>query len=379
MIVTPEMSLTDIRMARMTHRTQTGVLTFIIGMQYGSEAKGSIVNYLAPLTTNAVRSGAPNAGHTIYHKGVPHIMRQIPCSWTNPDTKLFIGPGSLISPDILFDEIAMIEKYMPIRDRLTIDPQAHIISHAQIEDEQSLHLAERIGSTSARGREGIGIAMADKILRSERSLLAKNFEPLAPFIGYVGEKLDRALQAQEDVLIEGTQGFSLSINHGDFPYVTSRDVTVASLANDSGLNQAAYRTNVIGVTRSFPIRVAGNSGPFYPDSRELSWEEMREITGNTDLRPEQTSVTNLTRRIATFSFEQYKDACRVNQPDEIALTFADYLDPSATNKEELSQKVLNFTDELESAFPAPVTLINTGPQTTLDFNSYRSRMLRKIS
>lgn len=373
-------SLAEIRQRREDSEFERGKITFVVGMQFGSEAKGSIVNHLAPAVSNAVRTGAANAGHTIYHHGEPHVMRQLPGAWTTPHTTLVLGAGAIISPDVLQAEIEKYEKIVPIRSRLRIDGNAHVIVEDQIIDEAKGDLAERIGSTSARGREGIGVAMADKILRSSRSIQAKNHPLFKEYTIDTSAYLNEQLEAGQDVMVEGTQGFGLSIDHGEFPFVTSRNATVSALADSIGVNPEYFQTDTIGVVRTFPIRVAGNSGPFAEGSEELTWEQMRGVTNNPDLPVETTSVTGLPRRIATFSDAQYLAACRVNRPTEIAVTFADYLDQSVYGSEEVHQspKVMRFLNHLETLYNAPVTLVNTGPGTTIDFNYYRSRMLHKM-
>lgn len=374
-------SLASIRSKRDTEKFSRGVLTFVVGMQFGSEAKGSIVQHPAPGVSNAVRTGAVNAGHTIYHNGEVHVMRQLPGAWTNPDTQLVIGAGAFISPKVLAKEIETIEKIVPIKNRLLIDRNAHIITEEQIVDESAQDLAERIGSTSSRGREGIGVAMADKVLRSARSIQAKNFDPLKQFVTNTVDYLNEQLESGVDVLVEGTQGYGLSIDHGEFPYTTSRNATVAALADSIGVQPEYYQANVIGVTRTFPIRVAGNSGPFAEGSDELTWDEMKRITGNPALQVEHTTVTGLPRRIATFSDAQYLEACRVNRPTEIALTFADYLDQAIYKSDavENSYKVMSFIDHIEALYNAPVTLINTGPDSTIDLDWARHARLSQIA
>jgi adenylosuccinate synthase len=374
------LSLSEIRHNNSEAKFSRGALTFIVGLQFGSEAKGSVVNHLAPLTSVAVRTGAANAGHTIYHHGEPHVMRQLPAAWTNPHTELVIGPGAIISPDVLLGEIEHAEQFVPIRNRLRIDRHAHVITDEQILDESHGDLAERIGSTSSRGREGIGHAMADKVLRSARSLQVKNFEPFAEYATDTVEFINDELEHGVDVLVEGTQGYGLSIDHGEFPYVTSRNATVSALADSIGVRPDQFRTEVIGVARTYPIRVAGNSGPFGEGSEELSWDDMKRITGKPKLAIEQTSVTHLPRRIATFSEAQYVESCRVNRPDEICLTFADYIDPNVYKRDSIenSYKVHSFIDKVEALYPAPVTLLNTGPGVTVDFDYTRKHFLRKV-
>ena len=136
--------------------------------------------------------------------------------------------------------------------------------------------------------------------------------------------------------MEVPQGFSLSVNHGFYPYTTSRNVTVAAALNDLGVHPS-YLGSVHMSLRTYPIRVGnivvdgqeiGNSGPFYPDSVELQWEDL----GQT---PERTTVTQRIRRIATFSLIQYKAALRVNKPDFVFLNFANYYKDEADAREQL--------------------------------------------
>jgi adenylosuccinate synthase len=308
-------------------------------------------------------------------------MRQLPAAWTNPHTQLVIGAGALISPHVLLSEVEAYERILPIKNRLLIDQNAHIITKDQIIDESTQGLAERIGSTSSRGKEGIGVAMADKVLRSVRSIQAKDFSPLQQFTTNTSEYLNEQLENGADVLVEGTQGYGLSIDHGEFPYVTSRNATVAALADSIGVQPEFYQTNIIGVARTFPIRVAGNSGPFAKGSEELTWDEMRVITNNPELPTEHTTVTALPRRIATFSEVQYIEACRVNRPTEIALTFADYLDQAVFKSDTVanSHKIMSFIENLENLYEAPITLVNTGPDATIDFDWTRNSRLRQMA
>lgn len=223
--------------------------------------------------------------------------------------------------------------------------------------------------------------MAAKVLRSAQSIQAKDFEPLKRYLTNTTDYLNSELESGVDVLVEGTQGFGLSLDYGEFPYVTSRNATVAALADSIGVQPEYYQTNVIGVARTHPIRVVGNSGPFGEGSEELTWEEMRRRTANDQLAPERTSVTGLTRRIATFSEQQYIDACRINRPTEIALTFADYLDKTVYRAPDIhrSAPVAAFIERLEALYPAPVTLVNTGPNATIDLDWTRRSQLSRLS
>ncbi len=364
----------------MNNRDGFGRIMIVVGMQYGSEGKGAITSYLAPAVSMGVRTGAANAGHAIYFKNRKFIMRQIPSVWINPLAKLVIGIGGIISLDILLSEIENISRFSQIKNRLFIDYRSHIITAQQIRAEQRTDLAQRICSTSAISKEGIGAAMADKVLRKKSCLLAKNVSQLAPYLADTVEMINNELDNEQMLILEGTQGFGLSLEHGHFPFVTSRDTSAQALAASIGVSTHCFDVDVIGVTRSYPIRVAGNSGPFGSDSQEISWKELTHRAGAPRLIKEKTSITNKIRRVATFSKEDFRKACRVNRPTEIALTFADYLDWSIYEKEEISASVELFCEILEEiSGGVPVTLVKTGPNAVIDFDWYRKTMLRKIS
>ncbi len=356
-----------------------GRLVIVTGMQFGSEGKGAITSYLAPVMSLGVRTGAANAGHTIYFRGEKFTMRQIPAAWVNPDAKLVIGIGAMVSLALLLEEIAQIERHLPVRSRLFVDAKAHVIREEHIRAESSGDLAARIGSTSATAHEGIGVATAEKVLRSLSCVLAKDVPELRPYCVDTVDLINTELDRGQYVLLEGTQGFGLSLEHGAFPYVTSRDTSVSALAASIGVNHADFHTDVIGVVRTFPIRVAGNSGPFDPDAKEISWDRVRRhARAEADLT-EHTSVTQKVRRVATFSREGFRRACMVNRPSEIALTFADYLDWSAHETERITPRVETFIEVVETIAGVPVTLVKTGPRTTIDLTHYRRSMLRKIA
>lgn len=312
-------------------------------------------------------------------------MRQIPSVWINPHAKLVIGVGSLINLDVLFHEIKFISRFFDLNGRLFIDHNAHVITDEQILAEQKTDLALRIGSTSATAGEGIGMAMADKILRKGSCRQAKNIPQLKPFIANTVDLINAELDQDQIVLLEGTgtQGLELSIEHGYFPYTTSRDTSATAIAASVGIATHRFEIDVIGVTRTFPIRVAGNSGPFGKDSKEMSWEYVRRFAKSKEPISEQTTVTKKTRRVATFSWQEFLKACKINRPTEIALTFADYLDweiheYSKDDVIEKSPKLMTFMEIIEERSSIPVKLIKTGPRGIIDYDDYRRSIIRKV-
>ena len=360
-------------------REERGRVNVVVGMQYGSEGKGAITQYLAPAMSIGVRTGAANAGHTIYAGRRKFIMRQLPSVWVNPYAQLVIGRGAMISPDILFQEIAMLEEVCSVHDRLHIDRDAHVITEDQQLRENRSDLGIRIGSTSALSNEGIGEATADKVLRKDSCMQAKNVPALKPFLCDTVDMINSYLDSGDEILLEGTQGLGLSLEHGTFPYVTSRDVSASAMAASVGIGLHHFTVDVIGVVRTYPIRVAGNSGPFGEDSQEISWEELTRRTGSPRAIHEQTSVTKKLRRVATFSKKDLAKAASINRPTEIALTFADYLDWTIHNTEKITKPVEQFREMVEEASGGvQVAIIKTGPRTCIDFDWYRSSMLRKL-
>lgn len=372
------------------------MITALVGGQFGSEGKGLIAGHIAQEFDAHVRVGAANAGHTLYTDIEPsglapedalhaekHVMQQLPCAaYANPAADLFIGPGALISPEILYAELDLNHAWREARGlppaMVYIDRRAHVITEEQIEAEQLTDLAERIGSTSTIAREGIGVAAADRVLRAERCCTAQLFfgdedpedVPLPIYLTDVPSMLAR----RGNVLLEGTQGTGLSNVTGFFPYTTSRCTTAAGLAADCGVPPQIDR--VILVCRTFPIRVAGNSGPFHEGSEETSWAEV-----GIDPEKERTTVTKKVRRVATLSMEQIVEAVRLNGASEIALTFADYIDPNIaqmsgkleSNGERTLKrfpKVWSLIEEIQEATTSFVRYIGTGPHHVLERESW---------
>ncbi len=349
-----------------------GTVIAVVGMQIGSEGKGAISAHVAGTVEMGVRTGAPNAGHTIYYEGKKYVMRQVPTTWIKPSAQLVIGAGAIISPDILLHEIESLKEFSVAR-RLLVDYRAHIITPEQIEREQRTDLGARIGSTSALSREGIGVAAADKVLRKAGCLQAKDCSELRPYLADTVDIINTKLESGDyRVLLEGTQGVDLSLDHGEFPYVTSRDTSTAALFASVGLVPHEFTTDIIGVVRSYPIRVAGNSGPFGEGSEEITWQEVARRAGADEDITERTSVTGNVRRVATFSTKGFARACRINRPTCIALTFADYLDWSIHEQERVTPSITEFVETLRNLSGGiPVSFIKTGPRAIIDYEMMR--------
>lgn len=336
-----------------------GNVLAVVGAQYGSEGKGAIASHLANQYNVHVRVGGPNAGHTIFYMGRKFKMQIIPCGWTNPSAFLVIGRGAIVNMDLLMQEIKMLEEFFPtIKYRVIIDKYAGVLDSKFAEEEGHTNgeLHQRIGSTG----EGVGAARVARIGR-DRSRF-KRICDVAEDYGIsrmawdTVEFLNWANHKGMDILLEGTQGCGLSLIHGPWPYVTSADTNASQLAADVGLSPRVIN-QILLVARTFPIRVAGNSGPLYD---EISWDEISRRMG----RPveERTTVTNKVRRIGSWDPKLMRLATTINQPTSIALTFMDYLcpqDQDMTSEEGLSNYSKKFIQYVEEEY-GRVSLVKTG-------------------
>jgi len=328
----------------------------LVGGQYGSEGKGNVASYLAKEYDLLVRVGGPNAGHKVFLDSGVFTHRQLPSGTLTSEARLLIGPGAVLDVRLLLKEIADCNVEL---GRLFIDPNAMIISEKDISDE--LELVKAISSTG----KGVGAATARRIMgRSGGVLLAGKVPELAPFIAPAADVLEREYTAGRRVLLEGTQGTALSLFHGTYPFVTSRDTTVSGCLAEAGISPIRVR-RVLMVCRTYPIRVPnpkeGTSGPL----REISLKEIARRSGKklAELRAtEKTSVTNLDRRIGEFDWALLRRATALNTPTDIALTFADYLsadNESARRFDQLTAATIEFIERVERVASAPVSLIST--------------------
>lgn len=346
-----------------------GYVDVLIGGQHGSEGKGQVAAYLAREYDLLVRVGGPNAGHKVYEEPKPYAHHQLPSGTRKCEARLLIGPGAVLNVEKLLKEIAECKVYA---DRLTIDEQAMIINQQDIAEEAKLKA--RIGSTG----QGVGWATSRRIRdrNDETTLLARDIPELNPFMGSALETLREILSKNGRVFLEGTQGTGLSLYHGVYPYVTSRDTTVAGCLAETGIPPGRVR-RVIMVCRTYPIRVANpGSGTSGPMSQETSWKEISRRSGisyDELLRTEKTTTTYRDRRVGEFDWGLLHKAVLLNSPTDIALTFTDYLhkaNRSARRFEQLTPGTISFIQEVERVTGAPVSLIST-------YFSYRSIIDRR--
>jgi len=173
----------------------------------------------------------------------------------------------------------------------------------------------------------------------------------------VTEVINQQIDEGKNLLIEGTQGFGLSLYHGNYPFVTSRDTGASNFLAEVGISPLLV-TEIILVIRTYPIRVSGNSGPL---TNEITWEI---LSGRVGKKVEETTtVTGKVRRVAEFDIDAVKTAILVNRPTQIALQFLNYLFPQDEDKNSwkaLSREAKVYIENLEDDLKVPITLIGTG-------------------
>lgn len=345
------------------NNNRKGKLVILFGGQFGSEGKGEIAGHLAQTTELdiAVRVGGPNAGHTATLDGTKLVVQTVPLLAMLGATGV-IGPGGAFEASILKRELEEGYRILGHGVKLHIDGNAAEITSAHMATEA--HLKGNIGSTG----KGVGAATAEKIMR-EPTLIVRN---RPDFIKQLESQdtprltenvsvgtdtpvmVNRALLDGKSVMIEGTQGEGLSLHTGNYyPFCTSREISPQGLLADTGINPAnAREVETIMVVRTFPIRVAGNSGPLYD---EVDWEYMDEIT-NGAASPEITTVTKKVRRIGKLDLEDLVRTVLICRPTCLAVTFLDYTHPDKDH-----DRITESLELLESELQVPIHYYSTGP------------------
>lgn len=337
----------------------------VVGCQWGDEGKGKIVDLLAEQANVIARcNGGPNAGHTIVNELGTFRLRLIPSGIFNPQAVSVIGNGAVIDPDVLVEEMELLQAAGIDVTRLLVSDRAHVIMpyHKLLdgleEDARAQELAGNIGTT----RRGVGPAYVDKAARvgirmgdllqeenllkrlssvmpSKNSMLTKVYGKEALDMREVylhlvkrGEKLRkhiiptelviaRALQEKKAVLLEGAQAALLDLDFGTYPYVTSSNPTAAGLCAGSGT--PPNRVNaIVGVYKAYQTRVG--TGPFPTEITGELADFLREQGGAG--HGEYGTVTGRPRRVGWFDAVAGHYVAQLNGLTGIALTRLDALD-----------------------------------------------------
>src|SRR5467141_5281961 len=329
--------------------------TILIGMQWGDEGKGKIIDVLTAQADIVVRSqGGNNAGHTVIHRGAKYVLHLIPSGILRRGKICVIGNGVVIDPVALVAEINGLRKLgIRIDKNLLISDCAHLVlPYHRLLDEQRELRRGRIGTSN----RGIGPAYGDKAARTclrmsdlmqpivfskklqakvrknNRSLQALGAKPvsfrevnesylaagekLRPFVGNTVVYLHRAIERGKKILFEGAQGTFLDIDHGTYPYVTSSNTTAGGACTGTGV--PPHRMDqVVGVMKAYTTRVGEGA---------LPTEDARLAQMLHGLGREFGATTGRARRCGWFDAVATRYATMINGIDELAITNLDGLD-----------------------------------------------------
>lgn len=334
--------------------------TCVVGLQWGDEAKGKVVDLLTEQHDIVVRfNGGANAGHTVVVKDKVYKLSLVPSGIVHPGLTCIVGNGLAIDPQSLFREVdALVSQGLDVEGRLLISDRAHVIFPYHLEEER---LFEESAGKSAIGttRRGVGPCYSDKasrvnairirdvlhpqtlrerlevIVPRKNNILkalgqnAKQFsvEELATEYGRWGERLrpfvtdtfwtlQRALRENKRILFEAAQGTLLDIDHGSFPYVTSSNSSACGVPSGCGVSLRKI-DNVIGIVKAYTTRVG--EGPFPTELRDQIGDHIR-TEGK-----EFGTVTGRPRRCGWFDAVACRYTALLNGVDQIAIMLLDVL------------------------------------------------------
>ena len=322
-------------------------LHIVVGGFFGDEGKGKITAYfsLSRGPSYVARTGASNAGHTVVYKGQRYRLRIVPSGFINSGARLIVARGALVSLDVLLREV----EELGVGDRFLVDELAGIITKEHVERERrDAYLMSHVGSTGT----GVGAAMVDRVLRRLR--LARDYPVLKRFLADTQSLLLEALDRGDLVLVEASQGYWLSLYHGTYPFVTSRDTTASAALSELGLGPR-HVERITVVFKAYVTRVGAGPLP-----GEMSREEVEKLGW-----VEYGTVTGRPRRVAPFSTELARRAVRANTATDIAITKLDKVFPEtrcAKTWEKLPRRARQWVEMIEESVGAPVSVIGTGEE-----------------
>lgn len=299
-------------------------LDVLVDLQFGSTGKGLLAGYLGVKNgyDAVASSNMPNAGHVAYSpEGEKFMHKVLPSAIFGDNLKVIgVGPGAVFDIDRLELEWAAVCKYRSDLV-LVIHEAAGILLPEHKEAEQNT--LSRISSTM----QGSAEALISKIRRQDGAIAKHRVVAIGSRLNQHGKAIVvpqiewlEIFSCKESVLLEGSQGYSLGLSSGFYPYCTSRDCTPARVISDCSL-PVGWLRDVYGSCRVHPIRVGntpdGFSGDWYPDQIELTFEQL-------GVASELTTVTGRVRRIASFSSMQIEEAMIMARPSHIFLNFCNY-------------------------------------------------------
>jgi adenylosuccinate synthase len=332
-------------------------ISVLVGLQWGDEGKGKIVDILSPEYDIVARyQGGANAGHTIVFQSKKYVLHLIPSGIFTKGIKCVIGNGTVIDPVALLDEIGLIEKEgIDLKERLFISRDAHLIlPYHKIIDAINESKSDKIGTT----KKGIGPAYFDKYARrgikiSDIELLdilkekiinnltylksifpdsdelnktsadeiyndlLKQYKEFKQYVCFTQKLLNDAIKEGKNILLEGAQGALLDVDFGTYPYITSSNPTSGGACTGSGIPPNKI-TNVVGIVKAYTTRVG--EGPF---PTELFDENGKKIS---EIGAEFGATTGRPRRCGWLDLVALKYACMINGVTELVITKSDVLD-----------------------------------------------------
>ena len=304
----------------------------VIGMEWGDEGKGKIVDFLGEKADVVARfNGGNNAGHTIEIEDKKTVLHLVPSGVMRKNKLSIVGNGLVIDPKILLHEIKNLQKnnIKVSPENLVISENAHIILPHHIEEDKQT--GGKIGTTA----RGIGPAYADKAARIglkayefvDENIFKKRFgneefyqeykgyaEAVKQYINDTTLIINYAINKSQKVIFEGAQGTLLDVDHGTYPFVTSSSCTTGGVCTGLGIPPSKVRS-VMGVCKAYKTRV-GN-GPFPTEITNATGQKIQKI-GN-----EFGATTGRPRRVGWFDSLVGRYAAMINGIDSIALTKLD--------------------------------------------------------
>jgi adenylosuccinate synthase len=323
--------------------------TVIAGAFWGDEGKGKIISYIAlkDRLDVCIRTGSVNAAHTVWFGGKRYALHMVPAAFVYEKCRLLIGAGANVHVAKFLEEVEATN----VKNRIGVDQQASIIEEKHsLQDRTSAHL-KGLGTTGW----GIGPAVEERVRRTAK--LAKDIRELKPYITDASTEVNEAIDAGKRVLLEGTQGIMLSLFHGTYPYVTSRDTSASAICSEAGVGPTKV-DDVLVVFKAFVTRVG--TGPL---PGELTKEEAMKRGWF-----ETAAGTGRDRRSAPFDFELAKKAAMIHGATQAAVTKLDVLYPEckgARTYDALNGEAKQFISKIEEQTRVPVVFIGTG-QEALD-------------
>jgi len=277
-------------------------------------------------------------------EGKKYALHMVPAAFLHEKCRLLIGAGANVQVARFLEEVELTK----VKGRMGVDQQASIIEEKHsVQDKTSAHL-KGIGTTGW----GVGPALEERVRRTAK--LAKDIPELQPFLADAATEINEGIDAGKKVLLEGTQGFMLSLFYGTYPYVTGRDTGAAAICSEAGVGPTRV-DDVLIVYKSFMTRVGAGPLPGELTKEEAikrGWFEIAAGTGRD-------------RRSAPFDFELAKKTAKINGATQVAVTKLDSMFPKCQGAREfadLSKGAKEFIKEVENRTGIPVVLIGTGPE-----------------